>query len=186
MLLQGASKKMDVQNGFFTQAELCEITGLDSVTIDTWLIRGILHTTKVGGRTLRGRRLFSMLAIFEAAVTGELVNRLAMPPSEAAKVAKCAVDGWNAPDDWKARVIKAVDRSPNIVSVFLLVVRTDDGWKTIPSYGNKAPWFEPRSKYEKWLTRPFAVLPASELLSSVYKKCLQISNASAGDEDVHA
>ena len=39
---------------------------------------------------------------------------------------------------------------------------------------------------EKWLTRPFAVLPASELLSSVYKKCLQISNASAGDEDVHA
>ena len=46
---------------------------LDSVTVDTWLLRGIMHTTKVGGRILRGRRLFSVLAIFEAAVIGELV-----------------------------------------------------------------------------------------------------------------
>lgn len=169
---------MDVQTGIFTQAELCQITGLDSVTVDTWLIRGILQTTKLGGRTLRGRRLFSMLAIFEAAVTGELVNRLAMPPSEAAKVAKCAAGDWNAPDDWKPRVIKAIDRSANITHVFLILARTDDGWVTIPSYGNKAPWFEPRSKYEKWLTRPFAVLPASDLLSSVYKKCKEISSGS--------
>ena len=65
---------MDVQAGIFTQAELCQVTGLNSVTVDTWLIRGILRTTKVGGRTLRGRRLFSVLAIFEAKVTGELVN----------------------------------------------------------------------------------------------------------------
>ena len=47
---------MDVQVGIFTQAELCQVTGLNSVTVDTWLIRGILRTTKVGGRTLRGRR----------------------------------------------------------------------------------------------------------------------------------
>jgi hypothetical protein len=47
---------MDVQAGIFTQAELCQVTGLNSVTVDTWLIRGILRTTKVGGRTLRGRR----------------------------------------------------------------------------------------------------------------------------------
>jgi hypothetical protein len=60
------------------------------VTVDTWLIRGILETTKVDGRVLRGRRLFSVLAIFEAKVTADLVSELAMGPSEASKVARCA------------------------------------------------------------------------------------------------
>jgi hypothetical protein len=79
---QAESKvEMDVQAGIFTQAELCQVSGLNSVTVDTWLIWGILRTTKVGGRTLRGRRLFSVLAIFEAKVTGELVTRLSLPPS---------------------------------------------------------------------------------------------------------
>ena len=172
---------MDVQTGIFTQAELCKITGLDSVTVDTWLLRGIMHTTKVGGRILRGRRLFSVLAIFEAAVIGELVTHLAIPPSEAAKVAKCATADWNAPDDWKSRVIKAVDRSASIASVFLILVRRDDDWVTITSYGNKAPWVQPHPAYEKWLTRPFAVLPAADLLSSVYKKCREISKDSGGE-----
>ena len=57
---------MDVRAATFSQRELCQITGLDTVTVDTWLIRGILETTKVDGRVLRGRRLFSVLTIFEA------------------------------------------------------------------------------------------------------------------------
>ena len=60
---------MDVRAATFSQRELCQITGLDTVTVDTWLIRGILETTKVDGRVLRGRRLFSVLTIFEAKVT---------------------------------------------------------------------------------------------------------------------
>jgi hypothetical protein len=45
-----------------SQRELCQITELDTVRADTWLIMGILETTKVDGRVLRGRRLFSVLA----------------------------------------------------------------------------------------------------------------------------
>ena len=44
-------------------------------------VRGILETTKVDGRVLRGRRLFSVLTIFEAKVTADLVNELAMGPA---------------------------------------------------------------------------------------------------------
>jgi hypothetical protein len=123
---------MDVQAGIFTQAELCQVTGLNSVTVDTWLIRGILRTTKVGGRTLRGRRLFSVLAIFEAKVTSELVTRLSLPPSEASEVARCAAADWNTADDWKFGVITAIERSAKFASVFLMIVRTEDGWRTIP------------------------------------------------------
>jgi hypothetical protein len=169
---------IDVHAPIFTQAELCKITGLDNGTVDTWLLRGTLETTKVGGRTLRGRRLFSVAAIFQATVTAELVSRLAMPPSEAAKVARCdAVADWTGRDDWKTRTIQAIERSAKVSNLFLLIVRTDDGWKTIQAYGKNAPWFEPRSTYEKWLTLPFIALPASELLSSVYKKCIEIQQA---------
>src|ERR1700722_9057114 len=56
---------MDGRAATFSQRELCQITGLDTVTVDTWLIRGILETTKVDGRVLRGRRLFSVLTIFD-------------------------------------------------------------------------------------------------------------------------
>ena len=170
------ARKMDVRAATFSQRELCQITGLDTVTVDTWLIRGILETTKVDGRVLRGRRLFSVLAIFEAKVTADLVSGLAMPPSEASKVARCAAADWHAPDDWKRKVVEAIERSANVSRVFLLVARVDEGWVTISSYANKngPPRFEPMSRYEKWLARPLAVLPASDLLSFVYEKCEQI------------
>ena len=63
--MAGKQGQMDVRAATFSQRELCQITGLDTVTVDTWLIRGILETTKVDGRVLRGRRLFSVLTIFE-------------------------------------------------------------------------------------------------------------------------
>ena len=103
---------MDVRAATFSQRELCQITGLDTVTVDTWLIRGILETTKVDGRVLRGRRLFSVLTIFEAKVTADLVNELAMGPSEASNVARCAGADWHAPDDWKRKVVEAIERRP--------------------------------------------------------------------------
>ena len=174
------ARTMDVRAATFSQRELCQITGLDTVTVDTWLIRGILETTKVDGRVLRGRRLFSVLTIFEAKVTADLVSELAMGPSEASKVARCAGADWHAPDDWKRKVVEAIERSAHFARVFLLVARADEGWVTIPSYANKngPPRFEPLSKYERWLARPLAVLPASDLLSFVYKKCEQIRNGS--------
>src|SRR6476659_1317025 len=121
-----------------------------------------------------------VLTIFEAKVTADLVNELAMGPSEASNVARCAGADWHAPDDWKRKVVEAIERSANVARVFLLVARADEGWITIPSYANKngPPRFEPMSKYEKWLARPLAVLPASDLLSFVYKKCEQIRNDS--------
>ena len=124
-----------------TTAELTAVckrfAQFDTVTVDTWLIRGILETTKVDGRVLRGRRLFSVLAIFEAKVTADLVSGLGMGPSEASKVARCAAADWNAPDDWKRKVVEAIERSANVARVFLLVARADEGWVTIPSYANK-------------------------------------------------
>jgi hypothetical protein len=42
---------------------------------------------------------------------------------------------------------EAIERSANVSRVFLLVARVDEGWVTIPSYGNKngSHRFEPMS-----------------------------------------
>ena len=40
------ARKMDVRAATFSQRELCQITGLDTVTVDTWLIRGNPRTQR--------------------------------------------------------------------------------------------------------------------------------------------
>ena len=116
----------------------------------------------------------------EADIPIILTRLLSRGPSEASKVARCAGAGWHAPDDWKRKVVEAIERSAHVARVFLLVARADEGWATISSNANKngPPRLEPLAKYEKWLAKPLAVLPASDLLSFVYKKCEQIRNGS--------
>ena len=62
----------------------------------------------------------SVLTIFEAKITADLVNELAMGPSEASNVARCAGADWHAPDDWKRKVVEAIERSAHVARVFLL------------------------------------------------------------------
>ena len=76
---------------------------------------------------------WSVLAIFEAKVTADLVSGLAMGPSEASKVARCAAADWNVPDDWKRKVVEAIERSANVSRVFLLVARVDEGCDVRPA-----------------------------------------------------
>ena len=51
-------------------------------------------------------------------------------------------------------------------------------WNSVLRKQKRSPRFEPMSNYEKWLARPLAVLPASDLLSFVYEKCEQIRRGS--------
>jgi hypothetical protein len=171
--------KMDVEAALFTQKEVGDVIERDKVTLDTWLLRGILESTKVGGRILRGRRLFSVLAIFEAKLIDELMTRLAIPPSEAAKIAKCATSDWNAKDDWKPRIVQSVERSVRIASVYLLVKRRrEGGWTTKVCYGDNDGPFKNEKGYEKWLGEAFGVLPVSLMFATVVKKCNEIQNRS--------
>jgi len=170
---------MDVRAATFSQRGLCLITGLDTVTVDTWLIRGILETTKVDGRVLRGRRLFSVLTIFEAKVTADLVSELAMGPSEASKVARCAGADWHAPDDWKRKVVEAIERSAHVARVFLLVARADEGWVTIPSYANKngPPRFEPWRNMKSGWQDPLLFCPPQICFRSSTKSASKLGMA---------
>jgi hypothetical protein len=170
-----AQAEFNAEAAIFTQEELCVVAGLPRATVDAWLFRGNLERPKVAGRTLRGVRLFSALAIFEAKFIGELVTILDIGPSEAAKVLKC---DWNAKNaDWKLKVVQAVDRSVQLASVYLLIKRRGGGWITQICYGDKDGPFEIGKGHEKWLAEAFAVLPISLMLTTVLKGCKEIRNS---------
>ena len=107
------------------------------------------------------------------------LDTLAMGPSEASKVARCAGADWHAPDDWKRKVVEAIERSAHVARVFLLVARADEGWVTIPSYANKngPPRFEPLAKYEKWLAKPLLFCPPQICFRSSTKSASKLGMA---------
>src|SRR5437588_2876754 len=82
---------METTVALFSQAELCEAAGIDHETANNWIKRGLLETTAVGGRRMRGRRLFSMLEIYKAHLMNEAINYLGIPPSHCAEIANRAI-----------------------------------------------------------------------------------------------
>lgn len=168
---------METEIQLFTQNEVGEILRRNKATLDTWLLRGILQRTKVGGRSLR-TRLFSVEAIFEAKLIDELAIRLAIPASEAKQVARCATADWDMKDGWKPRVARAIERSARIASVYLLIKRRGEGWITKTCYGDKDGPFKVIRNNEKWLDEAFAVLPVSLMFETVVKKCEEIQSRS--------
>jgi hypothetical protein len=66
---------METTVALFSQAELCEAAGIDRETANNWIKRGLLETTAVGGRKMRGRRLFSVLEIASSLPTSENLHK---------------------------------------------------------------------------------------------------------------
>lgn len=153
--------KFDLDAAYFTQFETCVVADISQATGAKWLHRNILKPTR-SGRSKRGGHLFSALNIFEAKTTNALVKHLAIPPSEAAKIAMLVAKG-----DWKSRVIR---ETPAPLSIFLVITRTDDCWEYIESLG-------PPSLDD--LNKPtVAVLAAARDLTAVYEQCWKILNDS--------
>src|SRR5947209_7968659 len=82
---------METTVALFSQAELCEAAGIDHETANNWIKRGLLETTAVGGRRMRGRRLFSMLEIYKAHLMQEMIKYLGIPPSHCVEIANRAI-----------------------------------------------------------------------------------------------
>ncbi len=62
-------------------------------TANNWILTGALRPADVGIRRARKPRLFSVVTIFDANVTGDLVKWLGMPPSIAAGMGRKTTDG---------------------------------------------------------------------------------------------
>lgn len=157
-----SEQRIKVNEARFTQPELCAAASIDMATANNWIQRRILEPDDVGGRKLQGRRLFSIATILKAKLIGDLVNRLAMSPSEAAAVAEIAAGG-----NWMWTCARALDTNQDR-TIYAYATRIDGKWQfdmRIEDYG-ATPCFG-------WRAVQLCV-PMSEIFGSVYAACNKI------------
>jgi hypothetical protein len=156
---------METTLALFSQAELCEAAGIDRETANNWIKRGLLETTAVGGRRMRGRRLFSMLEIYKAYLMNEAIEYLAIPPSHCAEIASRAIAEFA-----KKEKLTSIDDDHEPTFVIALVVRQRGKWVTDLRFGNK-PLYS--SKEAQQAAHPLAILPISEAFTATHQKCVK-------------
>ena len=183
--MRKARKSLDPNKPHFSQAELCEVAEIPMATANNWILTGALRPADVGNRRARKPRLFSVVTIFEAKVTGDLVKWLGTaPPIAAAMASKITEGNWywsiprdlarNNPRDFFAIVFwsdqsRDWDASVDVASADVLRVKM----KAIA---------EARGE-PKLPERPILVLPVSKYFASVYKICQAMVDSSSSPED---
>ena len=181
---------LDIAKPQFSQLELCEAAGIPMPTANNWISTGALRPAPVGIRSIRKPRLFSVITIYEAKVTAELVKWLGArtPPLTAAAIARrTTAKGHN----WYLSIPRDLAMGNSPLDVFAIVFWSDQcrdwaAWVDLPSDDilriNLKTIAEKRGE-PRLAERPILVLPVGRYFVAVYKICQAFVEASpkAGD-----
>jgi hypothetical protein len=167
---------VDVNAPVLSQPQFCLAAGVDMATANNWVARKILEPTEIGGRQIKGTRLYSIGKTFEGRVIGELVQQRLGPVValegllKAANVAKLATKGG-----WVEHWARALEQNRPSVTGFIILVWSkdsydgqwvnaeDSGWPDFSSVPNLR---------RRFLDHPFTVLPVTTLFKDVWHKCM--------------
>ena len=162
---------METTVALFSQAELCEAAGIDHETANNWIKRGLLETTAVGRRKMRGRRFFSMLEIYKAHLMNEMIEHLGIPPSHCAEIASRVITEFV-----RTEKLTRIDDDQEPTFAIALVARRRGKWVTDLRFGNK-PLFS--SKETQQFGNPLAILPISQAFTRVHRQCVKLLRTSS-------
>jgi hypothetical protein len=160
---------METTAALFSQAELCEAAGIDRETANNWIKRGLLETSRLGGRKLRGRRLFSMLEICKAHLMNEVIKYLAIPVSDAAELASQAIAAFVKTE----RLTRIEDRQEAAFAL-ALVSRQRAQWVVDLRRGGKALFSEKEAREAR---HPLAILPIAQAFVAIHQQCVKYLGA---------
>jgi hypothetical protein len=177
---------LDPKKPQFSQVELCEVAGIPMATANNWILTGALRPADVGSRRARKPRLFSVVTIYEAKVTGDLVKWLGTPPPTAAGMARKTTDGHN----WYWSVPRDLART-NPRDFFAIVFWSDQcrDWDASVDVASgdvlriKMKAIAEARGEPKLTERPILVLPVSKYFASVYKICQAMVDSSSKPGD---
>ena len=163
-----------VKDPLLSQPQFCDAAGIDMTTANNWVARGVLLPTEIGGRQIKGTRLYSITKAFEGKLIGELVKYHKIPPSDAAKVAEKVVGAG-----WIGHWTRAFESDGRYIPSFMLVAWINGrvAYQQIagdPSYGRPNFSSVEASDVDYLFEHPFIVLPLSQLYLAVFKKCSAI------------
>jgi hypothetical protein len=170
-MAEGAMKFLRDSSVLVSAAELAEIVGIDLETVNNWLRRDIISRAPIGGRQLR-HRLFSTEQVCKAALTHDLV-KLGLPPSSAREAVNELWKAWDKKELPDGRKIYALMLSSDAKwTAFLCWQKISGGalYRLSKSSTSKAEEIElPK--------QAFAMLPTSEVITSVTKKLEELLDA---------
>jgi hypothetical protein len=177
-----ARNSLDPKKPQFSQVELCKVAEIPMATANNWILTGALRPADVGSRRARKPRLFSVVTIFEAKVTGDLVKWLGAPPPIAAAMARKTTDGHN----WYWSIPRDLARN-NTRNFFAIVFWSDQccDWDACVEVAsadvlrNKMKAIAEARGEPKLTERPILVLPVSKYFASVYKICQAVVESSS-------
>ena len=166
---------VDVKAPILSQPQFCLAAGVDMATANNWIARKILEPTEIGGRQIKGTRLYSIAKAFEGRIIGELVQQRIGPADAVqghvgARIAALATKGgWV--EHW-ARALEA--NRPYVTGCIVLAwskgcydgqwINGDDaGWPDFSSVPNLQ---------RRFFDHPFLVLPVTSLFIDVWRKCM--------------
>jgi hypothetical protein len=183
---KNAHKPLDLSEPQFSQPELCAAAEITMPTSNNWIQSGALRPADVGSRRTRKPRLFSLLTIYEAKVTGELVKRFDESPTTAAAMARRTTAGHTWP--WSVQSDLASNKNRDFWAIVFWSDECNDWdvWVDIASNNVLRIEMEKiaRARSEPRLAeRPILLLPVSRYLASVLKSCqaMVVASSKPGD-----
>jgi hypothetical protein len=170
---------IQVKEPILSQPQFNAVSGLSDVTTNNYIARGILESAQIGGRQIKGIRLFTLEQAYGGRLIADLVKTQKIPASDAAKIAKTAIDLLNK-GGFLEHWIRAVDANRNMVAAYLMDAWLDDCYTAEIISGDKdgLPDFSIR-KVKQFLGHPFMMVRLDRPFVDCYRKCLSILKPSA-------
>jgi hypothetical protein len=169
------STQIDLEEPRFSQAELCEAADISMATANNWILTGALRPEEIGIRRARKPRLFSIITIFEAKVTAELVKLLDVSPPKMAAMARRTT----AEQNWYLPFPNHIARGSKPLDVYAIAFWSDrcrdwDVWVDLPSKAvlriNLDEIVKKRGE-PRIAERPLFILPVGRYFLLIYKRC---------------
>jgi hypothetical protein len=150
----------------FSQAELCDLVGLDQVTANNWVLRTVLRPEMIGGRKMSRVRLFRETEVFRAKIILELVMQLGIPPSLAGNITQEQTDEW----------LSAVRNVRDEIYILLAGLSKVDTFKVSIARASNGRWTLRPAK--KLPVTPFVTVPISRLVLDLSARIAALAGAS--------
>jgi hypothetical protein len=162
---------VDIKQPILSQPQFCQAAGMNMVMANNLVARRILLPSEIGGRHIKGTRLYSISKAYEGRIISETVTHHKVPLADAAAIGQLGTAGGYI-EHWA----RALDADRPLIPAFMVVAWSKGCYdKQIISADEKTGWPDFASvpnMRRRFFKHPFLVLPLSDLFADVWQKCV--------------
>jgi hypothetical protein len=167
---------LDIEQPILSQPQFCQAAGIDMVMANNLVARRILLPSEIGGRHIKGTRLYSISKAYEGRIISETATHHKVPLADAAAIGQLGTAGGYI-EHWA----RALDADRPLIPAFMVVAWSKGCYdKQIISADEQTGWPDFASvpnMRRRFFRHPFMVLPLLDFFVDVRQKCLAMLTA---------